>query len=95
MRLAEALYGDATLRGEAFNFWNEIQVDVLDSMRRILTRMESTLVPDVRNEAMHEIKHQWLSAAKAPRVLDWVPAFTLDVGIDRTIAWYRKHFADV
>ena len=93
MRLAEALHGDASLRGEAFNFSNEIQVDVLDLTRRILARMGSTLEPDVRNEARHEIQHQWLSAAKARRVLGWSPEFTLDEGLDRTIAWYREFLA--
>ena len=94
MRLAEALSDDASLRGEAFNFSNEIQVDVLELTRQILTRMDSALVPDVRSEATHEIRHQWLSAAKARRLLDWAPAFTLDAGLDRTIAWYTNYFAD-
>ena len=29
-------------------------------------------------------------AAKARRVLGWAPEFTLDEGLDRTIAWYRE-----
>ena len=47
--------------------------------------------PDVRNQASHEIRHQWLSAAKARRVLGWSPLFTLDEGLRRTVAWYRDH----
>ena len=43
-----------------------------------------------RAEARHEIQHQWLSAAKARRELGWAPEFTLDEGLDRTIAWYRE-----
>jgi CDP-glucose 4,6-dehydratase len=88
-QLAEALHDRPDLRGEAFNFSNELQVDVLTLTRRILARMGSTLEPDVRGEAHHEIQHQWLSAAKARRMLDWSPRFTLDDGLDRTIAWYR------
>lgn len=88
MRLAEALRQRPELAGEAFNFSNEIQVSVLDLTTQILQRMGSALVPDVRNEAKHEILHQYLSAAKARRLLDWSPGFTLPDGLDRTIAWY-------
>lgn len=90
LALAEALHGRPELRGEAFNFSNEIQEDVVGLARRIVSRMGSTLVPDVRSEATHEIQHQWLSAAKARRELHWAPLFTLDEGLDRTIAWYRE-----
>ena len=68
MLLAEAP-GGATRRwpGEAFNFSNELQVTVLDLVRQILRLMGSDLEPDVRNEASNEIRHQYLSAAKARR----------------------------
>ena len=90
MQLAQALHGRPELRGEAFNFSNELQVDVLTLAKKILERMHSPLEPDVRAEARNEIQHQWLSAAKARRVLGWSPQFTLDEGLDRTIAWYRE-----
>jgi CDP-glucose 4,6-dehydratase len=48
----------------------------------------------VRNEASHEIKHQYLSAAKARRMLDWSPSFELDAGLERTVSWYRDFLAD-
>jgi len=70
-----------------------LQVDVLTLTRRILARLGSPLEPDVRGEARHEIQHQWLSAAKARRLLDWAPGYTLDDGLDRTIAWYRDFLA--
>ena len=44
----------------------------------------------VRNEASNEIRHQYLSAAKARRMLGWTPLFTLDEGLHETIAWYRE-----
>jgi len=93
MCLAEALHARPALRGEAFNFSNELQVDVLALTRKILEQMGSRLKPDVRAEAKHEIQHQWLSAAKARRGLGWSPQFTLDEGLDRTIAWYREFLA--
>ena len=89
MQLAQALHARPELRGEAFNFSNELQVDVLTLAKRILDRMNSSLEPDVRAEARHEIQHQWLSAAKARKMLGWSPRYTLDEGLDRTIAWYK------
>ncbi|MFI5242625.1 MAG: sugar dehydratase, partial [Gemmatimonadales bacterium] len=74
----------------AFNFSNELQLDVLTIATKILERMDSKLEADVRAEARNEIQHQWLSAAKARRMLGWAPQFTLDEGLDRTIAWYRE-----
>jgi CDP-glucose 4,6-dehydratase len=93
LRLAEQLAGNDALRGEAFNFSNEQPVTVIDLVRRILTLMGSTLEPDIRNEARHEIHDQYLSAAKARTVLHWTPRFDLDEGLGRTIAWYRTFFA--
>ena len=87
--LAERLAACPDLRGHAFNFSNEIQVTVDDLVRRILAQMQSSLEPDVRNEASHEIRHQYLSAQKARDMLAWSPLFSLDEGLRRTVEWYR------
>lgn len=94
MLLAEELAARHELRGEAFNFSNEVQVTVLELVQRILALMSSDLVPDVRDEATNEIRHQYLSAAKAREYLGWHPSFTLDQGLQRTIEWYREFFAE-
>jgi CDP-glucose 4,6-dehydratase len=90
MRLAEALAVDPTLAGEAFNFSNEIQVTVLELVSQILRLMGSNLEPKVMNEASHEIRHQYLSAAKARERLGWSPIYTLEQGLAETIEWYRR-----
>ena len=90
MLLAEALHGRPALAGEAFNFSNELQVDVLSLTKKILAHVQSDLEPDVRADAKHEIQHQWLTAAKARRELQWTPQFTLEEGLARTVAWYRE-----
>ncbi len=91
MLLAEKLAGDPALRGEAFNFSNEVQVTVRDLVDKILETMKSTLEPEVHNQAQREIRHQYLSAEKARRRLGWKPLFTLDEGLAPTIEWYREH----
>ena len=94
MVLAEHLARNPELRGQAFNFSNEIQVTVLELVERLLALMNSELKPDVQGVATNEIRHQYLSAAKARQLLDWHPLFTLDEGLRRTIDWYRDFLKD-
>jgi CDP-glucose 4,6-dehydratase len=92
MTLAENLAANRALIGESFNFSNEIQVTVVDLVKRILTLMGSNLEPEILNQASNEIRHQYLSAAKARDLLNWSPLFTLEQGLERTIAWYQNFF---
>jgi CDP-glucose 4,6-dehydratase len=94
MLLAERLAEQTELRGQAFNFSNELQVTVLQLVQRILVQMDSDLKPDVRDEASNEIRHQYLSAAKARELLGWSPLFTLEQGLRLTIEWYRNYLTD-
>jgi CDP-glucose 4,6-dehydratase len=95
MWLAERMASDPTLAGEAFNFSNEIRVDVLDIVARITAAMGSSLTPEVRCETSNEIREQYLDATKARSRLGWAPRFTLDEGLARTVAWYRGLLAEV
>jgi CDP-glucose 4,6-dehydratase len=89
MLLAEALAQKPELAGEAFNFSNEIQVDVLDLVERLRKVMGTNLEPVVLNQASNEIRHQYLNADKARRLLGWKPLFDLNEGLRRTVQWYR------
>jgi CDP-glucose 4,6-dehydratase len=89
MLLAERLAADGALRGQAFNFSNESQVSVLEMVDVILKKMKSPLRAEVLNQASNEIRHQFLSAERARKILNWQPQFTLESGLDRTLAWYR------
>ena len=90
MLLAERLTADKKLVGAAFNFSNETQITVLDLVNTILQRMDSKLKPEIQNQASNEIRHQFLSAERARHLLKWHPSFTLDQGLERTIAWYKE-----
>lgn len=92
MLLAEQLAARPELKGQAFNFSNEIQVSVRAIVDLILKEMKSELSPDIRNEVSNEIRHQYLSAEKARRELNWKPMFTLDEGLRKTIDWYKEYF---
>ena len=90
MLLGERLLSDSKLRGSAYNFSNEAQISVLDLVNAILARMGSKIKPEILNQASNEIRHQFLSAERARKELNWKPIYTLDQGLEKTIAWYRE-----
>lgn len=92
MFLAEKLESHG-LSGEAFNFSNEIQLTVLDLVHKILEIMRSSLKPVILNQGDHEIRHQYLDASKARKLLGWAPRYSIDEGLERTVDWYRAYFA--
>ncbi|HET8782330.1 MAG TPA: hypothetical protein VFM63_07925, partial [Pyrinomonadaceae bacterium] len=71
-------------------FSNETQLTVLEVVERVLKLMDSKLEPEVRNEAVNEIRQQYLNAEKARKVLGWSPLFNLDDGLRATIDWYKE-----
>jgi CDP-glucose 4,6-dehydratase len=83
---------DKKICGEAFNFSNEIQVTVLGVVNKVIEAMGSDLKPVILNQVSNEIRHQYLSAKKARRMLRWKPRYTLDEGMKRTVAWYLDFF---
>ena len=90
MTLAENLAARPELAGQAFNFSNQIQVSVIELVEKILNIMQSSLTPDIRNEASNEIIHQYLSSEKARKQLNWKPLFELDQALTTTTQWYKE-----
>lgn len=80
------------LAGEAFNFSNEQPLSVLALFNEILQLSENkNQKPKILNQAKFEIRHQYLSASKARRVLGWRPRYNLREGLNETLRWYKKH----
>jgi CDP-glucose 4,6-dehydratase len=95
LRTAETLAARRELAGEAFNFSNEEPLTVLQLVARILAVAgRSDLEPEVRDQATHEIREQFLDAQKARRELGWKPRFSLDEGLRLTLPWYRAVVAE-
>ncbi len=93
LSLAEAMER-AEVVGHAFNFSDDQPLSVVEMARRAL---EAAGRPDlelvIRGEASREIPLQYLSAAKARRLLEWTPRFGMSEGLERTAAWYRQWLA--
>jgi CDP-glucose 4,6-dehydratase len=94
MLLAEQLANHPSLKGEAYNFSNEIQLTVSQIVERILFLLKSNLQADIQNAVRNEIPHQYLSAEKSRVQLNWRPLFTIDQGLELTIAWYKDFFKE-
>lgn len=92
MHLAENLAKNPSLRGEAFNFSNELQMTVSQIVEKILSLMGSNLQAEIRNEVSNEILHQYLSAEKARSQLGWSPLFDFEQGLKQTVDWYEDFF---
>jgi CDP-glucose 4,6-dehydratase len=91
LHLAEKM-NNKKIRGEAFNFSTESPYTVLEIVQKIIDMMGSDLKPDLLNQVTNEIQDQYLSAKKAKKMLNWESKYTLDAGLNETIAWYTHFF---
>jgi CDP-glucose 4,6-dehydratase len=92
LHLAEKMT-EKGIAGESYNFSNELQVPALDIVKSITQLMNrNDLTPTIRGTAKNEIKHQYLSAAKAKKELKWKAQYSLDEGLAETIKWYTDYF---
>lgn len=91
LRTAEAMARDASVVGEAFNFSTETPLTVLELFRLLIDAIGTDVEPDVQATATNEIDHQFLSAEKARRMLEWHPRWTTSEALKRTVEWYRDY----
>ena len=78
------------LAGQAFNFSIENPITVLELLKQIdkVGAQYGKLEYKILNAAKYEIKKQYLSSAKARKILGWKPKHTLKQGLQKTINWY-------
>lgn len=92
LTLAEHIH-EPDVAGHAFNFSDESPRTVLEIVGSIGRLMGCVTEPEVRNNARGEIRHQYLSAARARTTLGWSATYSLDRGLTETIDWYRAFLA--
>jgi len=93
IKIAE-LMRKKNLSGEAFNLSGEKPITVVKLLKEIskFNFRGNELKYKIMNTAKYEIKEQYLSAAKARRVLGWKPRHSLDEGLKKTTEWYAEYF---
>ncbi len=78
--------------GNSFNFGPNHPYSVLEIVRCLQVLLRRTdLIPDVLNIANSEIENQSLSSKKAKDLLGWMPRFSLEDGLKKTVSWYEKY----
>ena len=81
-------------RGSAYNFSCEDPLTVLDIFEACCRAAGSPgLEPVILDQAVGEIKDQYLDASKARSELGWEPQVVLQDGLSRTFNWYSKLLA--
>lgn len=80
------------LAGQVFNFSIENPITVLELLKQIdkVGAQYDKLEYKILNTAKYEIKKQYLSSAKARKILGWKPKHTLNQGLQKTIEWYKE-----
>ncbi|HUQ08653.1 MAG TPA: NAD-dependent epimerase/dehydratase family protein [Kofleriaceae bacterium] len=78
--------------GQAFNFSDDKPLSVVQMVDRILEACgRKDLEPIIQGEASNEIPEQFLSSAKANRLLGgWKPRFGMKDALPRAVAWYKE-----
>jgi CDP-glucose 4,6-dehydratase len=92
LAIAGALDGDGA-RGEAFNAGSGRSWAVREVVELVCRAAGSAVGPDVRGHGTPagEIDRQWVDPARLRALTGWTPQVELADGIERTVAWYRRH----
>lgn len=95
MRVMHALL-DGEHAGEAFNFGTGEPVSVLQIFREMVeVAGRPDLEPEVQGEASKELRDQFISAAKARRLLGWQTQVPRHEGLRRTFRWYHDKLPEL
>lgn len=80
---------------EQFNFGSDEPVQILDLVNRIIAAagLNGKIEPEIllRTKIEREIDAQYLSGEKMRAKLGWSPRTSLDIGLGRTLTWYREN----
>lgn len=80
-------------RGEAFNGGGDRPHSVREVAERLVALGGGTPAPEFRGAGTPpgEIDRQYVDSSKLRRLTGWRPHVGLDEGLERTLAWYRRH----
>jgi CDP-glucose 4,6-dehydratase len=79
------------VKGEAFNFGMNDPKSVLEIVNAIIALSNHPeLKPMILNDAPNEIQAQYFDSSKAKRTIDWTPIYSLEEGLQETLAWCQE-----
>ena len=89
------MYGVTKVAGEVFNLSDGKPVTVIKILKQINLSFPAgkKISYEIMNTAKYEIKKQYLSSAKALRILGWKPTYILSAGLKKTAKWYRGYYS--
>lgn len=90
LTVAEAIIREDVV-GQAFNFGTGNPISVLDLFNKIIRICGKNVQPKILNEVKGEINRQYLSSDKARKILSWEPQYSIDIGLRKTIEWYKQY----
>jgi CDP-glucose 4,6-dehydratase len=78
--------------GQVFNIGNNQAISVIAITKLICEKMgkDPSLNILIENTSKYEISSQSLDCSKAWQILGWEAAYSLEVALDETIAWYSS-----
>ncbi|HLC76300.1 MAG TPA: NAD-dependent epimerase/dehydratase family protein [Candidatus Peribacterales bacterium] len=89
LKVAEAM-DRLDVRGQVFNLGPNKPFTVIEVVNMILSVMgKKDLGLVIQNRVKDEIHDQYLSGAKAEKLLGWKPKHSLEEGLKKTIPWYE------
>ncbi len=77
--------------GEAFNIGTGKPTSVLQLYKVIAQQLKAPLKPNFGPSRSGDLKANYLSWAKAKRVLGWAPRVNIEKGIGQTILYFKTH----
>ncbi|EIT86216.1 NAD-dependent epimerase/dehydratase [Fictibacillus macauensis ZFHKF-1] len=78
---------------ETFNIGYDQQTSIRTLYELIATKLHSATLPAQHPPIPGEIMHSRLTSTKAIQQLNWQPSFTLDTGLEATIAHMKHHYS--
>ena len=91
LMLAERVLEDGEICGEAFNFSLEVDMEIIDLVKRVATLMGGDADIRVKSTAKAKIRFIRVASDKARERLGWAPAYDLDSALRATIEWYTDY----
>lgn len=87
---AYLLVCDRGLPGHAYNVGGSGFLTIIDTVNKIVELTGCSNRPEIVDKDFIEIKEQYLDASKI-QALGWTCNNDIDMGLEKTVAWYRAH----